>query len=347
MIGTGTIFDEHGEIIPDRLPGLGLSDAINAIYRREVDRQLARNFDVLLDGVPPDGALEMIGGIIAELYGADPELDRSNIRKAAMEWLASVRSDQTPVIRAKALAELALGPAFWKTLDGDGFAVEFEIIDPLSHYDFQQVAWDRESGVLLRTIQASLGSLRANWLGGAAAALFTTIATNPDLRLMGIDGAAYGRDGTEPEAISPALFDTLPRSWKLHRVGSRLEVLNSDGSKGCEFRGVTIRDIGDSTTHTDLQPEIEEKAMARDARGNPPRSGRRGQSYVSSDRTWIEAMRNALVNGHASNVTDAARAVVDKKFEGKGLKGTGSDDSKVSRLSKRYTGKYGPWIRDL
>ena len=147
----GDLLDETGEIVWSGLDGLTLSDAINALYMVEVERQLVRFFDVLRKKDLPAHDLEMIGAVISGraagsglelMHDADAIEALAKDRDAANKWLAAVSGNPVGLSRARAQAKVALGSGFWQTLDGTGFRAVAEPTDPLDRYGVHLPAWD-------------------------------------------------------------------------------------------------------------------------------------------------------------------------------------------------------------
>ena len=158
-----------------------------------------------------------------------------------------------------------------------------------------------------------------------------------------MDAAKYEQNDQLPELLSRRVFLASPRYWRLHRLGSILELLRPDGGSLRAFRDV--RFLTDDTLRTALLTGPEERT-ACPGRAVRPRAGgkvRKGNSYRKSDQPWIEAMRARALAGTSKNTLDAALAVVGIEIDGQKVKGAGNNDSKVSRLRGLYTIVYGAW----
>jgi hypothetical protein len=203
----GGLLDETGEIVWSGLDGLTLSDAINALYMVEVERQLVRFFDVPLKKDLPAHDLEMIGAVISGratgnglelMHGADAIEALAKDRDTANKWMAAVSGNPAGLSRARAQAKVALGSGFWQTLDGAGFRAIAEPTDPLDRYGVHLPAWDVASRVWLGRFERTIRDSRMTWISAAASHLFATMAAHERLRIIGVDAAKYEQNDQLP-----------------------------------------------------------------------------------------------------------------------------------------------------
>lgn len=350
------LLGESGEIVANRLDGLAFTDAVNALYMAEVEAQLSTHFDALLVKQSSDHDLEMVAAAIGDQSpGSNLGAARNAIGTevspealdAASRWLASIVANPAPLLRARAQAKLALGSGFWHVLDGEAFQVTVEAADPLNHYGRQLPAWDVASRVWLGKFDYTFRDIRANWLRQAVSRLFSAMIEPSELHINGVDATNFEMDDQPPQRISNRLFLGLPRTWRLYRAGSVLEVLNPVGTVVRVFRevGFEIGNLRGTTGEADRAIRVVTEIPA--VIGNGPKKTKRGISYRESDKSWVEAMYAHALSGTARNILDAAKAVVGLEMNGKKLMGPGSDASKVSRLRQLYKLTYGAWPSEM
>ncbi len=343
---------ESGEIVGSRLIGLAFTDVVNALYMAEVEEQLSRHFDALLVEGALDHDLEMVAaaigdqspgsnlGVATDAIGTEVSSDALD---AASRWLASIAANPAPLLRARAQARLALGAGFWRVLDGETFQVTFEPADPLSHHGRQLPAWDVASRVWLGKFERTFRDSRANWLRQAISRLFSAMSGRSEIHVNGVDSTNFETDDQAPQRIANRLFLALPRTWRLYRAGSILEVLSPVGRVVRVFREVGFEVINDLGMTAKADRAIRSATEVPSVTGDDTKKANRGISYRDPDKPWIEAMHAHALAGTARNILDAANAVVGLEIGGKKLMGPGNPASKVSRLRGLYKSTYGAW----
>jgi hypothetical protein len=255
---------ETGKLINWRnFAGRPLADIFNTLYSAEVQQQLRRYFGSLLASPPPE---DLLRGIMPAL-AADPcwpgsAAEPENSR-AFLEWSKALREAQgRPLVRASMRARLALGSGFWRTLDGATLRAETAEIDPLRHYKLRSAGWDPISRQLLAQAEAEFVECREIWLATAAMAVIRAIASDPQLDVEGMEAAQCGSLNRHPQRLARRLFEAQLRPWRLHRVGSVLEVLSQDGSPVQVFRDTKLL-VADNLGYTSsLDDELAAKTAA-------------------------------------------------------------------------------------